>query len=82
MPHLMKKTKQSLSRLKPERIKMIIRNAKSIQEYKEIRANRIQMWLDSRFYKGSVTWEINDYNSIKITDKTGDNMVISLDEIA
>jgi len=61
---------------------MIIRNATSIQEYKEIRANRIQMWLDSRFYKGSVTWEINDYNSIKITDKTGDNMVISLDEIA
>ncbi len=61
---------------------MTIRNAKSIQEYKEIRANRIQMWLDSRFYKGSVTWEINDYNSIKITDKTGDNMVISLDEIA
>lgn len=61
---------------------MIIRNARSIQEYKEIRANRIQMWLDSRFYKGSVTWEINDYNSIKITDKTGDNMVISLDEIA
>ena len=61
---------------------MTIRNAKSVQEYKEIRANRIQMWLNSHFYKGSVTWEINDYNSIKITDKTGDNMVISLDEIA
>ena len=60
---------------------MTIKGAQTIAEYKEIQKNRIQKWIDDHFFKGSVTWEMSGASQIKITDKTGDSMTISLDEI-
>lgn len=60
---------------------MTIKGARTISEYKEIQKNRIQKWVDDRFICGSVTWEMNGASHIKITDKTGDSILISLDEI-
>ena len=60
---------------------MIIKGARTIAEYKEIQKNRIQKWVDDRFISGSVTWEMDGASHIKITDKTDDSIIISLDEI-
>ena len=60
---------------------MTIKGAQTIAEYKEIQKNRIQKWIDDHFFKVSVTWEMSGASHIKITDKTGDSMTISLDEI-
>ena len=60
---------------------MIIKGARTISEYKEIQKNRIQKWVDDRFISGSVTWEMDGASHIKIIDKTGDSIIISLDEI-
>lgn len=60
---------------------MVIKGAKTIKEYKEIQKKRIQKWIDDRFVEGSVTWEMSGASHIKITDKTDDSIIISLDEI-
>lgn len=60
---------------------MTIKGAKTIAQYKEIRDKKIQKWIDNRFISGSVTWEMDGASHIRITDKTGDSMVVSLDEI-
>lgn len=60
---------------------MTIKGAQTIAEYKEIQKNRIQKWVDDRFITGSVTWKMSGASHIKITDKTGDSIIISLDEI-
>lgn len=60
---------------------MKISGARTVEEYKEIRDEKIQNWIDERFVEDSVTWEMNGANAIKVTDKTGDSMVIQLDEI-
>lgn len=60
---------------------MTIKGARTIAEYKEIQKNRIQKWADDRFISGSVTWEMDGASHVKITDKTGDSIIISLDEI-
>ena len=60
---------------------MIIKGAKTIQEYKEKRDAYIQKWIDDRFFENSVTWEMISPSKIKIVDKTGDSMIIMIDEI-
>ena len=60
---------------------MKISGAKTIEEYKEIRDRKIQKWIDENFIDGAVTWEMDGANAIKVTDKTGDSMVVQLDEI-
>lgn len=60
---------------------MKISGAKTIAEYKEIRDKKIQKWIDDNFVEGAVEWEMNGANAIKVTDKTGDSMVVQLDEI-
>lgn len=60
---------------------MIIKGARTIYEYKEIQKKRIQKWVDDRFISGFVAWEMDGASHIKITDKTGDSIIISLDEI-
>lgn len=60
---------------------MKIYGAKTIAEYKEIQAQKIQKWIDSNFVNGAVTWEMDGANAIKVTDKTGDNMIVTLSEI-
>ena len=60
---------------------MKISGAKTIAEYKEIRAKKIQKWIDSHFVEGYVKWEFDGANAIKVTDKTGDSMLVQLSEI-
>ena len=63
------------------REKLKIFGAKTIKEYKEIRAMKIQKWIDNNFVAGSVTWNMNGSNAIKVTDRTGDSLIIPLDVI-
>lgn len=58
--------------------KLKISEAKTIEEYKEIRDKKIQKWIDDNFVNGSVEWKMNGASAIKVTDKTGDSMVIQL----
>lgn len=60
---------------------MKISGTKTIAEYKEIRDKKIQKWIDDHFVQGAVEWKMNGANAIKVTDKTGDSMVVQLDEI-
>lgn len=60
---------------------MTIKGVRTIAEYKDMQKTRIQKWVDDRFITGSVTWEMGGASHIKITDKTGDFIIISLDEI-
>ena len=60
---------------------MVIKGAKTIAEYKEMQKNRIQKWIDDNFVTGSVTWEMNGANAIKVMDRTGDSMVVQLEDI-
>ena len=60
---------------------MKICGAKTIAEYRQIQAEKIQNWIDSNFVEGSVAWELIGSNEIKVTDKTGDSMVILLSDI-
>ena len=60
---------------------MTIKGVRTIAEYKEIQKKRIQKWIDDRFVESSVIWEMSGALHIKITDKTGDSIIISLDEI-
>ena len=60
---------------------MIIKSTKTIIEYNQVKKEKIQSWIDKNFFKGSVTWEMYGANAIKVTDKTGDSMVVSLNEL-
>lgn len=60
---------------------MIIKHAKTVEEFRQIQKERIQKWIDDNFVAGAVTWEYQGSSAIKITDKTGDSMTIPLDEI-
>ena len=57
------------------------KGAQTIAEYKEMQKDHIQKWIDDNFVQGAVTWEMNGANAIKVTDKTGDSMIIPLSEI-
>ena len=57
-------------------------SAKTVAEYKKIRDERIQSWIDARFENGCVTWELISPDEVKITDQTGDSMTVSVSEIA
>lgn len=60
---------------------MKITGVKTIAEYKDVRDNKIQKWIDDNFFSGSVCWEMCGANAIKVVDFTGDSMVVQLDEI-
>lgn len=60
---------------------MKISGAKTIAEYKKIRAEKIQKWIDDNFVQGAVEWEMDGANAIKVTDRTGDSMIVQLTEI-
>ena len=59
---------------------MVIKGARTIAEYRQIQAEKIQNWIDSNFVEGSVTWKMDGANAVKVTDRTGDSMVIQLAE--
>lgn len=60
---------------------MVIRGAKTIAEFKQRQDEIIQNWIDANFMPGAVTWEREGALNIRITDKTGDSMLIPLDNI-
>lgn len=60
---------------------MRISGAKTIEEFKQQQAEKIQYWIDSNFVDGSVTWKMDGANAINVTDKLGDSMTVSLDDI-
>lgn len=60
---------------------MRIKGCKTIAEYKETQRQHIDRWIDDNFIKGCVSWEFADALHIKVTDKTGDSMIVSLNEI-
>lgn len=60
---------------------MKISGAKTIAEYKKIRAEKIQKWINDNFVQGAVEWEMDGANAIKVTDRTGDSMIVQLTEI-
>lgn len=60
---------------------MVIKGAKTIAEFKQRQDDLIQNWIDENFVFGAVTWEREGALNIRITDKTGDSMLIPLDNI-
>lgn len=60
---------------------MKIKGAKTIAEYKAIQKESIQKWIDKYFLKNSVKWEMDGALHIKVTDKTGDSMIVALKDI-
>lgn len=60
---------------------MKIKGAKTIAEYKEMQKKKIQEWIDNNFVEGAVTWKMDGANAIKVTDTTGESMVVPLNEI-
>lgn len=61
---------------------MVIKGVKTIAEYKRAQTEKIQNWIDRNFFEGSVTWKMSGPNAISVTDKTGDSMIVPLDEIS
>jgi hypothetical protein len=60
---------------------MVIKGAKTIAEFKQRQDEIIQKWIDANFMPGAVTWEHEGSLNIRITDKTGDSMLIPLADI-
>lgn len=60
---------------------MVIKGAKTIAEFKQRQDEIIQKWINANFMPGAVTWEHEGALNIRITDKTGDSILIPLDNI-
>lgn len=60
---------------------MIIKGARTIEEYKKMQSEQIQNWVDRTFIEGSVTWKFDGALHIKVTDTTGDSMIVALQDI-
>lgn len=60
---------------------MQIQGTHTIAEYKAAQAKLIQNWIDRHFVKGSVTWSMPDASHVTIVDKSGDTMVLHIDQI-
>lgn len=60
---------------------MRIRGAATIAEYKKMQREHVQHWIDQNFVKDSVAWEFDGASHIKVTDTTGDSMIVALQDI-
>ena len=60
---------------------MKIYGVHSVEEYKTARDKLIQNWVDQHFVKDSVTWELSDPLHITVTDRSGDSMIVHLDQV-
>lgn len=60
---------------------MRIKGAATIAEYKKMQREHVQQWIDQNFIKDSVTWEFDGASHIKVTDTTGDSMIVALQDI-
>lgn len=61
---------------------MRIKGAKTIEEYRQMQREQIQNWIDRTFVENSVTWKMEGALNIRVTDKTGDSIVIALQDIS
>ena len=57
---------------------IMVKNAKTIDEYKKMK--KVEDWINKNFVENSVKYEI-DGDTVKITDNTGDSMVLALNDI-
>ena len=60
---------------------MRIKGAATIAEYKKMQHEQIQNWINRTFVENSVTWKMEGALNIRVTDKTGDSIVIALQDI-
>lgn len=60
---------------------MKIYGVHTIAEYKTAQKKLIQAWVDEHFISGSVTWSMSDASHVTIIDKSGDTMVLNIDQI-
>lgn len=60
---------------------MRIKGAATIAEYKKMQHEQIQNWIDQTFIENSVTWKMEGALNIRVTDKSGDSMLIALQDI-
>ena len=60
---------------------MRIYGTHTIAEYRAAQNKLIQNWIDKHFAKGSVAWTLSDPLHITVTDRTGDTMIVHLDQI-
>lgn len=60
---------------------MRIKGAATIAEYKKMQNEQIQNWINRTFVENSVTWKMEGALNIRVTDKTGDSIVIALQDI-
>lgn len=60
---------------------MRIKGATTIAEYKKMQHEQIQNWIDKTFVEDSVTWGFDGALHIKVTDKSGDSMIVALQDI-
>lgn len=56
----------------------MVKNAKTIDEYKKMK--KVEDWINKNFVENSVKYEI-DGDTVKITDNTGDSMILALKDI-
>lgn len=60
---------------------MRIYGVHTVQEYRSAQTKLINNWIDNHFVPGSVTWKLTDPLHITVTDRTGDTMIVHLDQI-
>lgn len=60
---------------------MRIKGARTIEEYRQMQHEQIQNWIDKTFVKDSVAWQMEGALNIRVTDKAGDSVIISLQDI-
>lgn len=60
---------------------MRIKGAATIAEYKKMQREHVQRWIDQNFIKDSVTWKFDGALHIKVMDKTGDSIIVALQDI-
>ena len=60
---------------------MKIKGETTIAAYQEKKKKKIEAWIEKNFVEGAVTWKMDGANEVKITDGTGDTMIVPLSEI-
>lgn len=60
---------------------MRIKGARTIEEYRQMQREHVQRWIDQNFVEGSVTWEFDGSLNVRVTDKTGDSIIVPLQDI-
>jgi maltodextrin utilization protein YvdJ len=59
-------------------VRIMVKNAKTIDEYKKMK--KVEDWINKNFVENSVKYEI-DGDTVKITDNTGDSMILALKDM-